>query len=103
MTRELRRLLASSRAVFVYAAGGALALLAPLLLAAAAEAPAGPGAAVLALALAMVIALGRHHGTLLIGAPAGQPTRWADPHLARAAGVTDPRRHPLRPRAPGPA
>jgi len=101
MIRERRWTMSPSRIVFAYAAGLALALLGTLLIATAVQTPAGTGVAVLALALALLIGFGSRHAILAAGGHALRCPTPAALHLAQTGQVTDPPRHPLRPRAPG--
>ncbi len=101
MIGERRWTLSPSRIVSAYAAGLALALFGTLLIATAVQAPAGTGVAVLALALALVVGFGSRHAILTPGGRVLPSRRSAALHLAQTGQVTDPPRHPLRPRAPG--
>jgi hypothetical protein len=104
MIRERRWTLVPSRVVFVNAAVVfALALLGTLLIATAVETPAGTGVAVLALALALVVSVGSRHAIFAASDLALRCPRPAAQHLVHTGQITDPPRHPLRPRAPGPA
>lgn len=99
MSRMVAAATARFRLALALVAGAAVAVLAPSL-AATAESPSAVVLAAVAMAVAAVVVPGGHVGTPLLGA-ARQP-RAADEAPPLLTGrVTDRRRHPLRPRAPG--
>jgi hypothetical protein len=101
MSRRLGNATARLRLALVLMVGGAVALLMPSLFAAAADTPSAVVLAAVAVAAAAVVRLNSHVVASVASALAPQP-RSADEVPALLAGrATDPRRHPLRPRAPG--
>lgn len=101
MIREDGRVLARSWVVFTSTVGLALALAAPLLATAAEGTAPATGVAVMALIVTALIAFsslsarlpGRAVSVCALGSVSQQPLVTAE--------ITDPPRHPLRPRAPG--
>jgi hypothetical protein len=89
------------RLALVILVSGAIALLMPSLSAANAEAPSAVMLTAVAALVAAVVGRDRHL-TTLVSSPLPGPVGSTDerPRFL-AARVTDPARHPLRPRAPG--
>lgn len=81
--------------------GGAAGLLMPFLLVTQASAPSAVVLAALAVAVAAVVVLHSHVATFVPSALASVSRAMDDVPSFLAGAVTDPLRHPLRPRAPG--
>ena len=93
--------MARLRLALAIVVGGAVALLMPSLLVASANPPSAVLLAALAIAVAAVVILNGHVATLV---PRAVTSRRGNTDVVPSrltGGVTDPRHHPLRPRAPG--
>lgn len=101
MSRRVGAATARLRPALVLMVGGAVALLIPSLFAAAADTPSAVVLAAVAVAAAAVVRLNTQVVAPVASALAPQLRRADDVPGFLAGRVTDPLRHPLRPRAPG--
>ncbi|MFC5727609.1 MULTISPECIES: hypothetical protein [Nocardioides] len=99
MSRMVAAATARLRLALALATGAAIAVLAPSL-SATAESPSAAVLVAVAMAVAAVAVPGRHVAASVPVAARHQRTADEAPSFL-AGRVTDPRRHPLRPRAPG--
>jgi len=89
------------RCALIVMVSGAIALLLPSLSAASADAPSAVMLTAVAALVAAVVGHERHLTTSVSSPLAGPVGSTDEQPLFLAARVTDPARHPLRPRAPG--
>jgi hypothetical protein len=92
---------ARMRLALVILLSGAIALMMPSLSAANAEAPSAVVLTAVAALVAAVVWRGRHLTTWVASPPAGPVGSTDERPPFLASRVTDPARHPQRPRAPG--